>query len=182
MPHFWKFLVPAQLSLLVCVAVQKKLNFDLLTLSSGSGGRRGGGTREGELYFFQPILDVLRFSGNTAISLRIDHELVENMPNAARIGHELTEIRGDSWWFARFSLTTVIKKVHPCFGGISSKMNDPRMSAVIFVNSWDSGPVWNRGIKQYFLHILSLETDKNPYWISGSWRMNVYPFSWPISR
>ena len=86
------------------------------------------------------------------------------MPNAAQIGHELTEIRGDSWWFARFSLTTVIKKVQPCFGGISSKMNDPRMSAVIFVNSWDSGPVWNRGIKQYFLHILSLETDKNPYW------------------
>ena len=42
-------------------------------------------------------------------------------------------------------------------------MNDPRMSAVIFVNSWDSGPVLNRGIKQYFLHIFSLETDKNPY-------------------
>ena len=99
------------MSLLVCVAVQKKLNFDLLTLSSGSGGgggsRRGGGTRGGsqqffvilrhptlywaslakevmpystqttnpqnhkesinvricgELYFFQPIRDVLRFS------------------------------------------------------------------------------------------------------------------------
>ena len=32
---------PAQMSLLVCVAVQKKLNFDLLTLSSGSWG--GGG-------------------------------------------------------------------------------------------------------------------------------------------
>ena len=43
----------------------------------------------------------------------------------------------------------------------------------IFVDSWDSGPVWNRGIKQYFLHILSLETDKNPSWISGRWRMNV---------
>ena len=98
--------------LLVCVAVQKKLNFDLLTLSSGSGGRVGEeGVREGEvnnfsvilrhptlywaslakevmpystqttnpqnhkesinvreLYFFQPIRDVLRFSGNTAIS------------------------------------------------------------------------------------------------------------------
>ena len=53
------------------------------------------------------------------------------------------------------------KKVHPCLGGISSKMNDPRMSAVIFVNSWDSGPVRNRGIKQYLSHILSLETD--PY-------------------
>ena len=44
MPHCWKFLVPAQMSLLVCVAVQKKLNFDLLTLSSGSGG--GGGVGE----------------------------------------------------------------------------------------------------------------------------------------
>ena len=117
------FLSRLKMSLLVCVAVQKKLNFDLLTLSSGSGGgggggggRRGGedGVREGEvnnfsvilrhptlywaslakevmpystqttnpqnhkesinvrirgeLYFFQPIRDVLRFSGNTAIS------------------------------------------------------------------------------------------------------------------
>ena len=43
----------------------------------------------------------------------------------------------------------------------------------IFINSWDSGPVLNRGIKQYFLHILSLETDKNLSWISGRWRMNV---------
>ena len=31
------------MSLFVCVAVQKKLNFDLLTLSSGSGGGGGGG-------------------------------------------------------------------------------------------------------------------------------------------
>ena len=37
------------MSLLVCVdAVQKKLNFDLLTPSPGSGGgRRGGGRRGG---------------------------------------------------------------------------------------------------------------------------------------
>ena len=49
-------------------------------------------------------------------------------------------------------------------------------------DSWDSGPVWNRGIKQYFLHKLSLETDKNPSWISGRWRMNVFLFWWPISR
>ena len=34
------------MSLLVCVAVQKKLNFDLLTLSSGSWG--GGGVWVGE--------------------------------------------------------------------------------------------------------------------------------------
>ena len=35
------------MSLLVCVAVQKKLNFDLLTLSSGSlGGGGGGGVGE----------------------------------------------------------------------------------------------------------------------------------------
>ena len=47
------------MSLLVCVAVQKKLNFDLLTLSSGSGG--GGrvgeeGVREGEVNNFSVIL------------------------------------------------------------------------------------------------------------------------------
>ena len=36
-------------------------------------------------------------------------------------------------------------------------------------DSWDSDPGWNRGIKQWFLHILSLETDKNPSWISGEW-------------
>ena len=37
------------MSLLVCVAVQKKLNFDLLTLSSGSlgGGVGEEGVREG---------------------------------------------------------------------------------------------------------------------------------------
>ena len=46
------------MSLLVCVAVQKKLNFDLLTLSSGSwggGGRRGGGTRGVSQQFFHHI-------------------------------------------------------------------------------------------------------------------------------
>ena len=47
------------MSLLVCVAVQKKLNFDLLTLSSGSwgggGGRRGGGTRGVSQQFFRHI-------------------------------------------------------------------------------------------------------------------------------
>ena len=43
------------MSLLVCVAVKKKLNFDLLTLSSGSGGG-GGGVREGEVNNFSVIL------------------------------------------------------------------------------------------------------------------------------
>ena len=47
------------MSLLVCVAVQKKLNFDLLTLSSGSGGggggRRGGGRRGGSQHFSRHI-------------------------------------------------------------------------------------------------------------------------------
>ena len=47
------------MSLLVCVAVQKKLNFDLLTLSSGSWGggrgRRGGGTRGVSQQFFRHI-------------------------------------------------------------------------------------------------------------------------------
>ena len=56
----------------------------------------------------------------------INYESVKNMPNAARIGHELTEIRDDSPRFARFSL----KKAHPCFVGISSKMNVPRKAAV----------------------------------------------------
>ena len=55
------------------------------------------------------------------------------MPNAARIGHELTEIRDESPRFTRFSFTIVIKKAHLCLGGggggggegggISSKMN-----------------------------------------------------------
>ena len=53
------------------------------------------------------------------------------MPNAARIGHELTEIRDESPRFARFCLTIVIKKkAHLCFGGISSKMNVHRKAAV----------------------------------------------------
>ena len=52
------------------------------------------------------------------------------MPNAARNGHELTEIRGDSPRFAKFSLMIVIKKAHTCFRGISSKMNVPRKAAV----------------------------------------------------
>ena len=51
------------------------------------------------------------------------------MQNAARIGHELTEIRDDSTRFARFSLTIAIKKpVHA--SGHSSKMNVPRKAAV----------------------------------------------------
>ena len=42
------------MSLLVCVAVQKKLNFDLLTLSSGVVG--GGGVGEwGSQQFFRHI-------------------------------------------------------------------------------------------------------------------------------
>ena len=38
------------------------------------------------------------------------------MPNAARIGYELTEICDDSRDFLS-PLTTVIKKAHPCLGG-----------------------------------------------------------------
>ena len=45
------------MSLLVCVAVKKKLNFDLLTLSSGSGGGVGEeGVREGGVNNFSVIL------------------------------------------------------------------------------------------------------------------------------
>ena len=47
------------------------------------------------------------------------------MLNAARIGHELTEIRDDSTGFARFSLTGPYM-----LRGISSKMNVPRNAAV----------------------------------------------------
>ena len=46
------------MSLLVCVAVQKKLKFDLLTISSGSGGGGGvgeEGVREGEVNIFSVI-------------------------------------------------------------------------------------------------------------------------------
>ena len=60
----------------------------------------------------------------------INYESVKNMPNAARIGHELTEIRDESPRFARFSLTIVIKKGPSMLWGISSKMNVPRKAAV----------------------------------------------------
>ena len=49
------------------------------------------------------------------------------MRNAARIGHELTEIRDDS---TRFSLTIAIKKGPYMLRGISSKMNVPHKAAV----------------------------------------------------
>ena len=56
------------------------------------------------------------------------------MPNAARIWHELTEIRDESPRFTRFSLTIVMKKGPSMLrgggGGISSKMNVPRKAAV----------------------------------------------------
>ena len=66
---------------------------------------------------------------NTEISKRIDHKWDKNTPNAAQIGRGLTEIRYNSRWFVRFSLTIVIKKAHPCVGGISSKMNIPHKAA-----------------------------------------------------
>ena len=63
-------------------------------------------------------------------SYGINYESVKNMRNAARIGHELTEIRDDSTRFARFSLTIAIKKGPNMLRGISSKMNVPRKAAV----------------------------------------------------
>ena len=48
------------------------------------------------------------------------------MPNTARIGHELTEIRDDSPRFARFSLK---RPIHAS-GGIISEMIVPRKAAV----------------------------------------------------
>ena len=63
-------------------------------------------------------------------SLGINYESVKSMRNAARIGHEFTEIRDDSTRFARFSLTIVIKKGPYMLRGISSKMNAPRKAAV----------------------------------------------------
>ena len=53
------------------------------------------------------------------------------MPNAAQIGHILTEISDDSPRFERFnSHDSYKKRAHTCFGGISSKMNVPRKAAV----------------------------------------------------
>ena len=52
------------MSLLVCVAVQKKLNFDLLTLSSGSGGgeeRRG--YERGKSTIFPSYYGIPHFTG-----------------------------------------------------------------------------------------------------------------------
>ena len=63
-------------------------------------------------------------------SLGINYESVKNMRNAARIGHELTEIRDDSTRFARFSLMIVKNKGPYMLWGISSKMNVPRKAAV----------------------------------------------------
>ena len=54
------------------------------------------------------------------------------MPNAARIGHKLTEIRDDSPQFARFSLT-IVKKGPYMLRGISSKINIPRKAAVALI-------------------------------------------------
>ena len=59
------------------------------------------------------------------------------MPNAARIGHELTEIRDDSPRYARFSLTIGIKRrIHAL--GISSEMNVPRKAAVELILQHES--------------------------------------------
>ena len=65
-------------------------------------------------------------------------ESVKNMPNAARIGHELTEIRDDSRRFARFSLMIAIKKGPFMLRSISSKMNVPRKAAVELILQLES--------------------------------------------
>ena len=52
------------MSLLVCVAVQKKLNFDLLTLSSGSGGEVGEeGYKRGKSTIFPSYYGIPHFTG-----------------------------------------------------------------------------------------------------------------------
>ena len=52
------------MSLLVCTAVKKKLNFDLLTLSSGSGVG-GGGVQEGggKSTIFPSYYSIQHFTG-----------------------------------------------------------------------------------------------------------------------
>ena len=55
----------------------------------------------------------ITYFGNTAISSRINYELVKYTPNTARTGYELIEIGDDLGRFARFSLTIVIKKAYP---------------------------------------------------------------------
>ena len=53
------------MSLLVCVAVQKKLNFDLLTLSSGSRGGEVGeeGYKRGKSTIFPSYYGIPHFTG-----------------------------------------------------------------------------------------------------------------------
>ena len=51
------------MSLLVCVAVQKKLNFDLLTLSSGSWGVEEEGYERGKSTIFQSYDGIPHFTG-----------------------------------------------------------------------------------------------------------------------
>ena len=51
------------MSLLVCVAVQKKLNFDLLTLSSGSGGEERMGDERGKSTIFPSYYGIPHFTG-----------------------------------------------------------------------------------------------------------------------
>ena len=78
------------MSLLVCVAVQKKLNFDLLTLSSGSAGVREGEVnnfsvtlRHPALYWASLAKEVMPYSTQTtnpqnhkeSINVRIRGEL-----------------------------------------------------------------------------------------------------------
>ena len=56
MPKYHTLLeVSCPSSLLVCVAVQKKLNFDPILRVVGGGGRRGGGTRGVSQQFFRHI-------------------------------------------------------------------------------------------------------------------------------
>ena len=52
------------------------------------------------------------------------------MPNAAQIGHELTNLRRFVTIREIVSHDSYKKKAHPCFVSISSKFNDPHIAAL----------------------------------------------------
>ena len=121
---------------------------------------------------------------NASDRLRFSYNVQECIRNLLRIQHDFSNrgIRGQvlnsSYFWSQFPIGLRIARTdYGLYDSVIIKIfaNWVRLSPrlQIFVNSWDSCPAWNRGIKQYFLHILSLETDKNPSWISGRWRMNV---------
>ena len=118
--------------------------------------------------------------------LRFSYNVQECIRNLLRIKHDFSnpgirdQVLNSSIFWSEFQIGLRIARTD--YGLYDS--------VKIFANwvrfSHESKYLSIRGIRALcgigVLHILSLETDKNPFWISGRWRMNVYLFSWPISR